>query len=130
MICGRSSVRGARSPKQSKSLSPGQVLVRSSLHREALNVSSARWLNSCERRSDCPSEPGMTSTKCPPWVKSRYMQKGITPKADSECPRVGGSLAVSAKIKVQLAGLMPLGVTYREITCDDKIKGRAKDIVA
>jgi len=57
------------------------------------------------------------------------VMSALHPKADSECPRVGGSLAVSPKIKVQLAGLMPLGVTYREITCDDKIKGRAKDIV-
>ena len=29
----------------------------------------------------------------------------------------------SPKIEIELAGLMPLGVTYHEITCDDKIVG-------
>src|SRR5262249_26900921 len=71
---------------------------------------------------------------CPLWVKSGHVQcKKPCPlyprKQASETLRVGESLAVSPKINGQLDGLMPVGVTHRKITCDDKIKGRAKDIV-
>jgi hypothetical protein len=46
----------------------------------------------------------------------------FTPEPESSrCER--GSLAMSPKIKVELARLMPRGVTYHEIARDDKIIG-------